>query len=126
MGADELAKQPSSEARPTDIDRKIEVQKRPNIKEVPTLAIQSESSEMTSIMSFFQDERLPQDNEEARKVRKRMARFTILNDTLYKRGFSMPYLKCVNEKEAKYFLTEIHKEICKNHAGLRSLISKVI
>jgi len=33
----------------------------------------------------------------------------ILNDTLYKRGFSMPYLKCVDEEEAKYILKEIHE-----------------
>jgi len=57
---------------------------------------------MTPIISFLQDKHLPQDIEKARKVRKRAARFTILNDTLYKRGFSMPYLKCVNEEEAKY------------------------
>ena len=50
----------------------------------------------------------------------------ILNDTLYKRGFSMPYLKCVDEKEAKYSLEEIHKGICRDHAGTRSSISKVI
>ena len=52
---------------------------------------------------------MPLEVEEARKVRKRAARFTILNNALYKRGFSMPYLKCVEESEAKYILEEIHK-----------------
>ena len=56
---------------------------------------------------------------------KRVARFTILNDTLYKRGFSMPYLKCVDEEEAKYILEEIHERVCRDHSGLRSLVSKV-
>ena len=46
---------------------------------------------MTLIISFLQDRYLPQDIEEARKVKKKVVRFTILNDTLYKRGFSMPY-----------------------------------
>ena len=59
-------------------------------------------------------------------VRKRETRYTILNDTLYKRGFSMPYLKCVNKKEAKYILEEIHEGVCEDHVGLRSLVSKVI
>ena len=81
---------------------------------------------MTPILSFLQDGRLPQDVEEARKVRKRAARFMILNDTLYKRGFSMPYLRCVNEEKAKYILEEIHEGICEDHAGPRSLISKVV
>jgi len=34
----------------------------------------------------------------------------ILNDTLYKRGFSMPYLKCVDEEEAKYIWKKSTKE----------------
>ena len=50
----------------------------------------------------------------------------ILNDTLYKRGFSMPYLRCVNEEEAKYVLKEIHEGICGDHTSSRSLIGKVI
>ena len=108
------------------MDPKIEVQKCPNIEEVFTFTIQSESSWMTPILSVLQDGRLPQDVKEAKKVRKRASRFMILNDTLYKRGFSMPYLKCVNEKEAKYILEEIHEGICGDHVGLRSLISKVI
>ena len=81
---------------------------------------------MTPIISFLQDGHLPQDIKEARKVRKRAARFTVLNDTLYKRGFSMPYLKCVDEKKAKYILKEIHEGVCGDHVGPRSLVSKII
>ena len=81
---------------------------------------------MTPIASFLQDKRLPQDAEEAKKIKKRATRFTILNDTLYKRGFSLPYLKCVDEDEAKYILEEIHEGICGDHASPRSLVSKVI
>ena len=84
------------------------------------------NSWMTLIVSFLQDGHLLQDADEARKIKKRAARFTILNDTLYKRGFSMPYLKCVNEDEAKYILEEIHEGICGDHASPRSLVSKVI
>ena len=81
---------------------------------------------MTPIISLLQDSHLPQVAEEARKVTKRAARFTILNDTLYKRGFSMLYLKCVDEEEAKYILKEIHEGVCGDHAGPRSLVSKVV
>ena len=78
------------------------------------------------ILSFLRDGRLPLDVEEAWKVRKRVTRFTILNNTLYKRGFSMPYLKCVEESEARYILEEIHEGICEDYAGLRSLVSKIV
>ena len=81
---------------------------------------------MTPIISFLQDGHLLQDIEEARKGRKRAARFTILNDTLYKRGFSMPYLKCFNEEEANCILEEIHEGVYGDHVGPRSLVSKVI
>ena len=38
----------------------------------------------------------------------------------------MPYLKCVDEEEAKYILEEIHEGVCEDHVGPRSLVSKVI
>ena len=104
----------------------MEVQKHPSIEEVPTLAIQSTNSWMTPIISFLQEGHLPQDANEAKKIKKMAAKFTVLNDILYKRGFSMPYLKCVDEDEAKYILKEIHEGIYGDHAGPRSLVSKVI
>ena len=81
---------------------------------------------MTPIVSFLQDGHLPQNAEEAKKIKKRVARFRIFNDTLYKRGFSMPYLKCVDEEEARYILEEIHGGICYDHTNPRSLANKVI
>ena len=81
---------------------------------------------MTPIISFLQDGHLPQNTEEAKKVKKRAARFTILNDALYKRGFSMPYLKCVDEEEARYILEEIHKGVYGDHTGPRSLVNKLV
>ncbi|XP_075649780.1 uncharacterized protein LOC142620265 [Castanea sativa] len=81
---------------------------------------------MTPIISFLQDGHLPQDPKDARKIKQRATRFTILNDRLYKRGYSLPYLKCVNEDEARYILEEIHEGVCGNHVGPRSLASKVI
>ena len=110
MGADELAKQASLAAGPTNTNLKIEVQKCTSIEEVFTFAIQSKSNWMIPIQSFLQERRLLQDVEEAKKVKKWLARFTILNDTLNKKGFSMPYLKCDNKEEAKYILEEVMKE----------------
>ena len=104
MGADEVSKLASSEEGEISMDLVMKVQKHPSIEEVPTFAIQNINSWMTPIISFLQDGCLPQDAEKAKKIKKRAARFTILNDTLYKRGFSMPYLKCVDEDEAKYIL----------------------
>ena len=38
----------------------------------------------------------------------------------------MPYLKCVDQDDAKYILEEIHDRVCGDHTGPRSLVSKVI
>ncbi|XP_050259164.1 uncharacterized protein LOC126704182 [Quercus robur] len=126
MGADEVWKLASSEKREITIDLAMEVQKYPSIEEAPTFTIQSANSWMTPIMSFLQDGHLPQNTKEAKKIKKRAARFMILNDALYKRGFSMPYLKCVDEEEVRYILEEIHGGVCGDHASPRSLVNKVI
>ena len=126
MAADKISKLASSEKRGTNQDLAMEVQKHHSIEEVPTFTIQSGSSWRTPIKSFLQDGHLPKDADEARKIRKRAARFTILNDVLYKRGFSMLYLKCVDDDEAKYILEEIYEGIYGDHAGPRSFVSKVI
>ena len=94
--ADEIAKLASSEEGELSKNLAMEVQKHPSIEEAPTLTIQNTNSWITPIISFLLYRHLPQDTDEARKIRKRATRFTVLNDTLYKRGFSMPYLKCVD------------------------------
>jgi len=50
----------------------------------------------------------------------------MLNDKLYKRGFSQPYLRCVEEEKAKYVLEEVHEGICGDYIGVKSLVRKII
>ena len=65
---------------------------------------------------------MPSDLDEARKIKKRATRFTILNDVLYKRGFQLTYLRCIEQDEAKYIMEEVHKDICGDHLKARSLV----
>ena len=78
------------------------------------------------ILSYLKDGRLPLNPEEAKKIRKQAAQFMVLNDELYKRGFSQPYLRCVEEEEAKYVLEEVHKGVCGDHMGAKSLVRKIM
>ncbi|XP_075663203.1 uncharacterized protein LOC142632739 [Castanea sativa] len=121
MATDEVVKMASSEEESTNGELLMEIQKQPSIEEFPIFSILSTNSWMAPIVSFLQDGHLPRDTLEAKKIKTRTTRFTILNDTLYKRGFSLPYLKCVNEEEAKYVLREVHEGICGDHAGPKSL-----
>ena len=49
-----------------------------------------------------------------------------MDEVLYKRGFSQPYLRCLNLDESLYFLREVHEGAYKNHSGARSLVNKMI
>ena len=92
----------------------IEVLTNPSIKEIQALQVESKGTWMTPILSYIQEGKLPKDPNEARRTKVRLARFAILNGQLYKQGYALPYLKCLNPQEANYALREIHKGICGN------------
>ncbi|CAI9780734.1 unnamed protein product [Fraxinus pennsylvanica] len=50
-----------------------------------------------------------------RRLKIQAASFTMIDRQLYKRGFTMPYLKCLRLTEAQEVLLEIHSNICGNH-----------
>ena len=69
---------------------------------------------------------LPNGKEVARKLKVQAARFVLIKDVLYKRGFSRSYLRCLGPKEADYVMREVHEGIYGNHSGARSLVHKLI
>ena len=81
---------------------------------------------MTPIVSYLKDGRLPEEKDEARKLRVRSARYVLMDEVLYKRGFSQPYLRCLVLDEAYYVLREVHEGACGNYSGARSLVHKVV
>ena len=85
-----------------------------------------EGNWMTLIISYLKDGRLSEGKDEARKLRIRSARYVLLSEVLYKRGFSQPYLRCLAPDEANYVLREVHERAYGNHSGARSLIHKVV
>jgi hypothetical protein len=56
----------------------------------------------------------------------KVGRFTMVNITLNKKGFTLPLLKCISLEEETYILQEIHEGICGNHSGARMLAHKAI
>ena len=77
-------------------------------------------------MSYLKDGVLLEDKEEARKLRVRAARFILLDELLYKRGFSQPYLRCLTQDESLYVLKDVHEGAYGNHLGARSLVHKIV
>ena len=123
MEADALAKEASTNQPMDEFD---EVQYIPSIDLSEVLQVQNEGNWMTPIISYLKDGSLPEGKDETRRVRVRLVRYVLLNDVLYKRGFSQPYLRWLSPDEANYVLKEVHEEACGNHSGARSLIHKVV
>ena len=49
-----------------------------------------------------------------------------MNDDLYKRGYFQPYLRCIEGEEAKYLLEEVHRRVCGDYMGAKSLVRKIM
>ena len=50
---------------------------------------------MDPILKYLKEGVLPEDRKEAKSLMFRVANYTIINDMLYKRGFTFPYLRCL-------------------------------
>ena len=57
---------------------------------------------MTPIISYLKDGKLLEGKDEAKKLRVRSARYLLMDEVLYKIGFSQPYLRCLALDEANY------------------------
>ena len=77
---------------------------------------------MDSITAYPRGGQLPEDKNEAYKIRLKAARFWFSsNDKLYRKSYIGPYLQCVHPNKVEDFLCEIHERICGSHIGGRSL-----
>ncbi|KAM2478133.1 hypothetical protein ACFX1W_044579 [Malus domestica] len=86
--------------------------------------LQQGDSWITLICRFLAHGTLPNDKVQAKQIRYKATRYLIINDQLYKRGFNLPYLRCLTPAEAETVLWEIHEEVCRDHARSRSLTHK--
>ena len=124
--ADRLAKTASIKHMITPSNVLSFVQLSPLIDSDDVHEIGSESNWTTLLVSYLKNGVLPDGKEAARKLKVQAARFVLIKDVLYKRGFSRPYLRCLGTEEADYFMREVHEGICGNHSGSRSLVHKLV
>ena len=123
MEVDTLAKEASVNEATSDFD---EIQYLPGIDFLEVQQIEGKENWMTPIISYLKDGKLPEGKDEAKKLRIKSARYLLMDEVLYKRGFSQPYLRCLAPDDANYILREIHEGACGNHSRARSLIHKVV
>ena len=81
---------------------------------------------MTLIVTYLKDGRLLEKRDEAKKLRIGLTKYILIDEVLYKRGFSQLYLRCLAPDEANYVLREVHEKARGNHSRARALIHKVV
>ena len=123
MKADALANEASANE---SMDKFDEVQYMPSIYLLEVQQIEGEENWMTPIIAYLKDGRLPEGKDEVRRLRIKSAKYVLIDEVLYKRSYSQPYLRWLAPDEANYVLREVHKGECGNHLGARSLVHKVI
>ena len=69
---------------------------------------------MTPIINYLKTETLPTNEKEAKRLKREAQYYTIINNTLYKRGISIPLLKCVLTSNTREVLEEVHSGICEH------------
>ncbi|XP_062075770.1 uncharacterized protein LOC133779888 [Humulus lupulus] len=94
------------------------------------LEVFSTSSEpecwMDPIIRYLSTSELPTHPKDAKHLRLRAQRYSIIRGTIYRKSFDGPYLWCLRPLEAKKLLEEIHEGACGNHTGGRSLAHKAL
>ncbi|XP_071739879.1 uncharacterized protein [Rutidosis leptorrhynchoides] len=106
----------------------VEVLERKYIleEEVNDLIQKDEVTWMTPLQVYLETGKLPEDKNEARKIRIKEPSYKMMNGALYKRSFLTPWLRCVGPKQATVIIQEMHEGICGLHASPRSVVAKIM
>ncbi|XP_021598923.2 uncharacterized protein LOC110604950 [Manihot esculenta] len=80
---------------------------------------------MTPYLEYLEKGKLPEDKAEAKKIAARAANYQAVRGTLYRRGKSSPWLRCVSPAEAVKVMEEIHQGVCGAHEGAGTLANKI-
>ena len=95
--ADRLAKAASAEFMNAPKQVLSFIQTHPLIDDGKKIqAIDVREDWTTPLKEYLQSGSLPDGKDAARRLKVRATRFVLINDTLYKRGFSRPYLRCLS------------------------------
>ncbi|XP_074371570.1 uncharacterized protein LOC141712494 [Apium graveolens] len=81
---------------------------------------------ITPIYLYLQEGILPQTKRVAQLLRSKAAHSTIVDDTLYRRSFLAPLLKCVDCAWADYCMLEVHGGKCGSLSSGEALAHKII
>ncbi|XP_025628583.1 uncharacterized protein [Arachis hypogaea] len=80
----------------------------------------------TPFLNYIITGAIPDDEPNLQLFRRRASFYTILENTLYRRGHSQPLLKCISNEEAEDVMAETHEGVYGNHIDGRALAAKIL
>ena len=101
---DHLAKATSAEQMIIPSQVLSYVQTSSLIESISVQEIGSKNDLTMPITSYLKDGVLPVGKEATKRLKVQATRFVLIKDILYKRGFSLPYLRCLILEEADYVM----------------------
>jgi len=81
---------------------------------------------MTPYRRYLADGILPLEPDEGKKVKRNSAKYTFVDEELFRHGFTHPILVCVNGDQCTRIMAELQEGICGSHVGGSFLASKVV
>ncbi|XP_022024773.1 uncharacterized protein LOC110924853 [Helianthus annuus] len=91
----------------------VEVLKAPSIDEleVQDVITDEDPNWMTPTKKFLKDGELQNDQVEAERVKIKARQYVLQGETLYKKGYLAPLLRCVGPEQSQYMIKEIHEGV---------------
>ncbi|XP_071718719.1 uncharacterized protein [Rutidosis leptorrhynchoides] len=92
----------------------VEVLKEKSVDEKVVIATveEGESCWITPYVKYLQDETLPTDAIDARRIRVSTPLYILENEVLYRKSFSGPNLRCLTPQQAINVVKEMHEGLC--------------
>ena len=79
--------------------------------------VQPQDGWMEPIIKYLISGELHRDKKATRKLLYQVPRYIIMDNRLYRRGYSLPLLRFVSKKEVSLILREVHEGFCGDHVG---------
>ena len=110
---------------------KVELILEPSINTVVSVGVVVISADkpcwMNPIIDFLAEDRVPDDEKEANRVRRVAAQYWLSADRkLYWRSFRGPYFLCLHPKKVNGLLAELHDRVCGSYVGGHSLAHRAM
>lgn len=94
-------------------------------REVEVKVIEEEGPTwMTPIVEYLTSGLLPEERDQARKIKVKAPQFVLKEGILYRKSFLGPLLRCVGPRQAKEVIQELHRRSCGLHSGPRTVAAK--